>query len=131
MYHSDFIYTSCHGIKYHGMQEVEIESVIPKWFYMGLWRIATVFLADVNDSDAEVYTNNYPSRFVFLLRDEDGLVGLANWMKDEDFLPGASVILSIPDSYFTYQGINPSGAPFLQCSDPDSVVVGADEDEEE
>jgi hypothetical protein len=128
MHYSDWIYRSCNGIEYHGIIEFELDTEIPKSFMMGVWRIAIVILSDLNGTDAEVYTKNYPSRFVFFLRDEDALVGLTVWLKDEDVAPGASIFLAIPEEYFNYQGLNPAGAPFLQASQPCRVVVGPEEE---
>jgi hypothetical protein len=124
----NWTYTSCHGIEYDGLIEIEHNMELPKAVYLNSWRIATVILSDVNDSDAHAYEANYPNRFVFVLRDQDALFGLTMWLKDEDIAPGASIILSLGMEFFNYQGLNPSGAPFIQSSDPDEVVVGADED---
>ena len=126
----NWTYRSCHGIKYDGLIEIEHNMELPKAVYLDSWRIATVILSDVNGSDAKVYAANYPERFVFVLRDQDALVALTNWMKDEDIAPGANIILSLGMEFFTYQGLNPDGAPFIQCADPDLVYVGDDEDEE-
>ena len=111
----NWIHLSNSEIEYHGIVEIFTWDMPAVKQIKEAWRVAVVFLH--YEKDIDILDRNYPSRYLFLLRDRDALTGLTNWIKDEGCSLGVPLLLCKPTELFQYQGVNPSGHPFLECKE--------------